>query len=326
MSARPPRSSPPPSAAAPADPVAKDKEPASIVDRFAGGRQYALTFNLPQSATQIATSFRNVLIAAGGANPDARFEILNPKSVPGSSSDAESTELTLRTNLEPDVAQAQLAKLTTNLRNDRSLLFERSETFGSTVASETQSLAIIATVASWLIIARLPLGPVQVVRLRPGGDHRRRPRRPDHPRRGGRHLPAVDDPRRQPGLLLEPFKIDLPMIAAFLTLIGFSVNDTIVIFDRIRELKGKSPHLTGQMINDALNQTLSRTILTSLTAWLVVVILYLFGGEGLHGFAFSLVVGFLSGTYSTIYIASPILIDWDRSAARVPASVARGSW
>ncbi len=116
-------------------------------------------------------------------------------------------------------------------------------------------------------------------------------------------------------LLLEPFKIDLPMIAAFLTLIGFSVNDTIVIFDRIRELKGKSPYLTKQMINDALNQTLSRTILTSLTAWLVVVILYLFGGEGLHGFAFSLVVGFLSGTYSTIYIATP---DPDRLGQEGP--------
>ena len=122
-------------------------------------------------------------------------------------------------------------------------------------------------------------------------------------------------------LLLEPFKIDLPMIAAFLTLIGFSVNDTIVIFDRIREIKGKTPHLTGKMINDALNQTLSRTILTSLTAWLVVVVLYVLGGEGLHGFAFSLVVGFLSGTYSTIYIASPILIDWDRSASEPPAKV-----
>ena len=121
-------------------------------------------------------------------------------------------------------------------------------------------------------------------------------------------------------LLLEPFKIDLPMIAAFLTLIGFSVNDTIVIFDRIRELKGKTPHLTSSIINTALNQTLSRTILTSLTAWLVVVILYVVGGEGLHGFAFSLVVGFLSGTYSTIYIASPILIDWDRKAVETSHS------
>src|ERR1700726_220508 len=103
------------------------------------------------------------------------------------------------------------------------------------------------------------------------------------------------------------------MIAAFLTLIGFSVNDTIVIFDRIREIKGKSPYLTEGMVNDAINQTLSRTILTSFTAWLVVVILYFLGGEGLHGFAFALVIGFLSGTYSTIYIATPILIDWIRT-------------
>src|SRR5258707_14114007 len=120
-------------------------------------------------------------------------------------------------------------------------------------------------------------------------------------------------------LLIEQFKIDLPMIAAFLTLIGFSVNDTIVIFDRIREIKGKTPYLTKQLVNDALNQTLSRTILTSLTAWIVVVILYVFGGEGLHGFAFALVVGFLSGTYSTIYIATPILVDWigsDESARK----------
>ncbi|HEY2155676.1 MAG TPA: hypothetical protein VGH33_08600, partial [Isosphaeraceae bacterium] len=92
----------------------------------------------------------------------------------------------------------------------------------------------------------------------------------------------------------------------------------IVIFDRISEIKGKSPTLTAQTINDAVNQTLSRTILTSLTAWLVVVILYIFGGEGLHGFAFALVVGFLSGTYSTVYIASPILIDWVGSKGAEP--------
>ena len=114
----------------------------------------------------------------------------------------------------------------------------------------------------------------------------------------------------------------LPIVAAFLTLIGFSVNDTIVIFDRIREIKGKTPVLTDKMVNDALNQTLSRTILTSFTAWLVVVILYFVGGEGLHGFAFALVIGFLSGTYSTVYIATPILIDWVRTK---PSSVRGGS-
>ena len=102
-----------------------------------------------------------------------------------------------------------------------------------------------------------------------------------------------------------------PMVAAILTIIGFSINDTIVIFDRIREdLKLGIKGSFRDLLNLAVNQTLSRTILTSLTAWLVVVILYFFGGEGLHGFAFALVVGFLSGTYSTIYIATPILIDW----------------
>jgi SecD/SecF fusion protein len=122
-------------------------------------------------------------------------------------------------------------------------------------------------------------------------------------------------------LQIDQFKIDLPIVAAFLTLIGFSVNDTIVIFDRIREIKGKTPVLTDKMVNDALNQTLSRTILTSFTAWLVVVILFFVGGEGLHGFAFALVVGFLSGTYSTVYIATPILIDWVRTK---PATVRGG--
>ena len=110
--------------------------------------------------------------------------------------------------------------------------------------------------------------------------------------------------------MIDQFKIDLPIVAAFLALIGYSVNDTIVIFDRIREIKGKTPHLTTKVVNEALNQTLSRTILTSLTAWLVVLVLYVLGGEGLHGFAFALVVGFISGTYSSIYIGTPILIDW----------------
>ena len=297
-----------------ADAKEKAKDEPTTTDRFAGGRQYELDFNLPQSAAFITNSFRNVLNQSGINNSETRFEILNPKAIPGMASVNDSNVLNLRTNLEPDVVQAQLAKLSTSLQNDRNLLFERSESFGSTVASETRNLAIVATIASWLIIALylwfrfkslvyglaaiiavvhdvlITLGAVAVtywLSMIPG-------------------LSQV--------LLLEPFKIDLPMIAAFLTLIGFSVNDTIVIFDRIRELKGKTPVLTSTMINAAVNQTLSRTILTSLTAWLVVVILYLVGGEGLHGFAFSLVVGFLSGTYSTIYIASPILIDWDRKA------------
>lgn len=109
-------------------------------------------------------------------------------------------------------------------------------------------------------------------------------------------------------LLIQDFKIDLPTVAALLTLVGYSVNDTIVVFDRIREVRGKNPLLTPQMINDSINQTLSRTLLASLTTFLVVIVLYIWGGEGVHLFAFVMVVGVIVGTYSSIYIASPLLL------------------
>ena len=109
-------------------------------------------------------------------------------------------------------------------------------------------------------------------------------------------------------LKVEPVKVNLPIVAAFLTIIGYSVNDTIVVFDRIREVRGKDPNLTRKMVNDSTNQTLSRTLLTSFTVFLVVVVLYFFGGEAVHGFAFSLIVGVATGTYSSIYVAAPILL------------------
>ncbi|MCC6417582.1 MAG: protein translocase subunit SecD [Gemmataceae bacterium] len=109
-------------------------------------------------------------------------------------------------------------------------------------------------------------------------------------------------------LLLEDFKLDLTGVAALLTLVGYSVNDTIVVFDRIREVRGKNPELTPQMINDSVNQTLSRTLLASLTTFLVVFVLYVWGGPGVHLFAFIMVVGVVVGTYSSIYIASPLLL------------------
>ena len=107
---------------------------------------------------------------------------------------------------------------------------------------------------------------------------------------------------------LRDFKIDLPAVAALLTLVGYSVNDTIVVFDRIREVRGKNPHLTAEMINDSVNQTLSRTVLTSVITWLVVLVLYIWGGEGVHLFAFVMVIGVVIGTYSSIYVASPLLL------------------
>jgi SecD/SecF fusion protein len=109
-------------------------------------------------------------------------------------------------------------------------------------------------------------------------------------------------------LLIDSFKISLSVVAALLTVVGYSLNDTIVIFDRIREVRGRSQKFNGDMIDVAVGQSMSRTILTSLTTLLVVLILYGWGGDSIHAFAFSLVVGVIAGTYSTVFVASPILL------------------
>lgn len=111
-----------------------------------------------------------------------------------------------------------------------------------------------------------------------------------------------------PGIMMQNFKISLPVVAAFLTIIGYSLNDTIVVFDRIREVRGKNPDLTKAMINTSIGQTLSRTLLTSLTTFIVVFILFAGGGDTIHGFAFALVIGVIVGTYSSIFVASPVLL------------------
>jgi preprotein translocase subunit SecF len=130
------------------------------------------------------------------------------------------------------------------------------------------------------------------------------------------------------------YELSLNIIAAILTIAGYSVNDTIVIFDRVRE----NMHLTRrkslvEIINDGLNQTLSRTIITAGTTFLAVLALFLFGGEVLRGFAFTMLVGILCGTYSTIFIASAVAVLMGgreqaqaaaRAAAAVPAQAAAG--
>ncbi len=108
-------------------------------------------------------------------------------------------------------------------------------------------------------------------------------------------------------LLIEDFKINLAIIAALLTIIGYSLNDTIVVFDRIRENRRKK-QLTPTTITESINQTLSRTLMTSFTTFVVVLIMYIFGGSGLRGFTFSIGLGIIIGTYSSVAIAAPILL------------------
>lgn len=262
---------------------------------FAGGTSYRLALNLAEPPSKLARAFAETLAAArpAVANPETRFEITNPEAPPNDP-DERGRVLVLSTNLEPAVAEARLADLSTKLQADKGFLFERLENFSGVVAEETRQTAVVAIVASWVSIIlylwfrfkSISFGLAAVIAL-------------------------VHDVLVALGAVaLAGYKIDLPMIAAFLTLIGFSVNDTIVIFDRIREIRGKSPDISPELINDALNVTLSRTILTTFTTWTVVFIFWLVGGEGLAAFSFCLVVGFISGTYSTVFIAAPILIEW----------------
>ncbi len=111
-------------------------------------------------------------------------------------------------------------------------------------------------------------------------------------------------------LMIEPFKIDLNLIAALLTLIGYSLNDTIVIMDRIRENRGKLPYASKAVINRSINETISRTLVTSGTTLLAILLLYIDGGPGVHAFSYALLVGVLVGTYSSIAVASPLV--WSR--------------
>ena len=111
-----------------------------------------------------------------------------------------------------------------------------------------------------------------------------------------------------------PLEIDQHFIAAILTVIGFSMNDTVIVYDRIREdsqlMKGSD---NATIINKAINQTLSRTVMTSLTVFLTILILFIFGGEVTRGFAFAMLIGVITGTYSSIFVAAPVLVDFAKS-------------
>ena len=113
------------------------------------------------------------------------------------------------------------------------------------------------------------------------------------------------------------YEINLSIIAAFLTIVGYSLNDTIVVFDRIRE---SIPKLMKKPLNDvvhiSLNETLNRTVITSLTTMMVVVILFLWGGKVINLFAFALIIGVFVGTYSSLFVASPVMVYFEKRSKK----------
>lgn len=109
-------------------------------------------------------------------------------------------------------------------------------------------------------------------------------------------------------LLIRDFKIDLTVVAALLTILGYSINDKIVVFDRIRETRGKLKEVKESMIDLSINETLSRTALTGMTTLLSLIVMYVGGGDGVHGFAFCMFIGIVAGTYSSVAIGAPLLL------------------
>ncbi len=230
----------------------------------------------------------------------------NPDYTPGTSQRFKQWNLRLG-NLSAEETTAVVQQLQSNLAKEP--IFPLANKIGGKVASGMQKTAIEAILVSligivayiWFRFQNVAFGLAAVVAL----VH-------DVLVTLGAVAVSAYIVRAVPGLAtalqLESFQISLTMVAAFLTIIGYSLNDTIVIFDRVREVRGKSPKLTAEMINASVNQTLSRTLLTSLTTLIVVAILYFFGGPGIHGFAFALTIGVVVGTYSTVFIACPALL------------------
>jgi preprotein translocase subunit SecF len=115
-------------------------------------------------------------------------------------------------------------------------------------------------------------------------------------------------------------EISLPIVAALLTIVGYSLNDTIVVLDRVREnLKRYRQETYDWIINRAINDTLSRTVVTSVTTFIVVFVLWLAGGAVIHDFALALMMGVIIGTYSSLFVAAPILVEWQNARPQVRA-------
>ncbi len=282
---------------------------------FAGGHGTTLTFDAPVTLSSLRTIIDEQLLKQTVIDPQQHYSLTGETAAPHVGDGF--VTVSLATDLEVAKVRTALAEVGAQLAAQPVL--ERLDNFGSQVAGEARGTAALALLAGMAVIVvylwvrfqnvlfglgaviallhdvLIVLGLIGLSRWLAGN--------------------VVGD-----ALLLDSFKIDLPMVAAFLTLIGYSVNDTIVVFDRIRELRKRHEPISWSLLNNSINQTLSRTLLTSLTTWIVAVILYGVGGQGLHGFSFVLVAGVVVGTYSSIYIASPVLMWLSGQGATKQAS------
>jgi SecD/SecF fusion protein len=294
----------------PDDVTPDDVKPATSVTLDTGLRTVAkLTFGeeIEINAPTLRDQIRVVFNKMHGANemdevpglvvdPDGIFDWNQGSSMP-------SAVWYVRMMGTPEDATALLGQMKQDLANTP--VFPASSEIGSQVAGDTRTLAVVAIVVScfgiivylWIRFQHVIFGLAAVIAL----VH-------DVTITLGAIAVSAYVANILGFLLIDEFKINLTVVAAILTIIGYSVNDTIVVFDRIREVRGKSPRVTVNMVNLSVNQTLSRTLLTGVTTLLVTVIMYIWGGAGIHAFSFCFTIGVLVGTFSSIYVASPVML------------------
>lgn len=310
-------------------PKSGDKSPSepeitTPIDPFANAQRTELTFSSEISTSTAADYLLNELRKVNKAYTEASalFRITGTEGSGLTAPENKAkTYNKMLAEVRSTVSEAELSQALTAMQKtlDETPIFEEVSNFASSVAEDMRYLAMLALLASgaativylWFRFTKADFGIAAVVAVF--------------------HdvfftmacLPLayyLSNTPLGPILGLEDFKLNLSIVAALLTIVGYSLNDTIVIFDRIREIRGRNPQLTMEMVNDSVNQTLSRTLLTALIVFITVVILYAMGGEGIHGFAFCMLVGTLVGCYSTIYIASPLLLwMWNREQKKAAA-------
>ena len=294
-------------AAKPVEATGGEAKPAAPAapNPFAGGTQAELKLEQKLDHATLAGIFDEVIKSGKVVKPPVRYD-LNNASYTEEDTAAYDT-WTVRMDLPTGQAQHLLDAVKAKVA--AMPVFPSSNTIGGKVAGETEVRALYAMLGSmilitlylWIRFQRVIYGIAAVVAL----IH-------DSLTTIGALAICYYIAKWCPPLanvfLIAPFKIGLIEVAAILTLIGYSVTDTVVVFDRIREVKGKAPFITPAMINTSVNQTLSRTILTSLTVFLVSGVLYALGGATIHGFSFAMLFGVVTGTYSSVYIAAPLLL------------------
>lgn len=246
---------------------------------FKGGAKLAYQFNRPVSESEVREAIQG---AVEGTPSVVRF---------GEESE---NRMSIKVSLPEEHAKIgeQVTEALEKKFGPGSAVLEKEETVGPRVGKELRRKAILATVFSWLLMMIYIAYRFEFV-YAPGA-----------------FISIIHDTVITVGVFaLLQKEVDLTILAALLTLIGYSINDTIVVFDRIRENRHRiTPTTIWDVVNDAINSTISRTIITSLTIFLIVLVLFLKGGGTLHDFAFAMIIGVIIGTYSSIFVASPIYI------------------